>query len=119
VNYPKSELLKSSQIVWDRKKGTLVFQIEVTAKVRWESGWHYSETDKAIWAELLPVHGTTIQTDSIRQQFSCHVLGGIAGASVNNETWDLEFNRPSNNSWILGFPAAIEARDPGQLCNWE
>lgn len=93
--------------------------LDFTDKVRWESGWHFKETRDAIWADISAAHSSmVVNRASIRQQFDCHVLGGIAGGSVGNPTWDLEYSRPFNEHWLFGASDAIEARDPGLLCNW-
>jgi hypothetical protein len=73
-----------------------------------------------LWAVLLDAHGDKINTPSIKQQFDCHVAGGIAGGSVENDTWDLEYYRSSNPDWGREAAGAMwEAKTVGAACNWE
>jgi hypothetical protein len=62
------------------------------------------------WNLLKSRHSSWIFTPSMRQQWECHVLGGIAEWG----TFDLEYERRSLPNWR----SRIGMRPISQTCNW-
>lgn len=63
------------------------------------------------WNLLKQKHSSWIFTDSMRQQWECHVLGGLAEWG----TFDLEYERPSNPNWRSRIGAVWPL---SATCNW-
>lgn len=77
---------------------------------RWDVITNMVQFQRSGWSLLKSKYPSSILTTTMRQQWDCHVLGGIAEWG----TFDLERKRPSNANWRN----RIGMRPLSSTCNW-
>ena len=122
VWYPKGSWFLTSQLKFEPTYGpegswvlTAVFDESQRRKSLYLRG-------QVGWDQLVAAHGGTINTDTVRQQYDCHVAGESLLIMQGDRSYDLELARSSNPGWGLPVEAIINATTrggPGGVCNWD
>jgi hypothetical protein len=70
------------------------------------------------WIYLEKTYGLGVNTRAMRQQWACHVLGGL----VEWGEFDMELYRKSNPDWVANMPGRVLESwppAPSNACNWK
>lgn len=110
-NGPRSwDPISWSNLRWDQQKESWVLSVQLTNTL--DSMF----TTGIAWASLLDRYPVIADYPTIRQQWNCHFLGSLP----EFDTYDLEFNRPSDPNWFAKVPERIfdGGFNPANACNW-
>ena len=112
IIYSWGDRFTDSVLRYDSGYPSRVLTIEISLFGRWELSTQPHVTYEQGWNQLIRMHGTQIDTASMKEQWACHVIGH----AFEPGTFDLEMFRPSNPDW------ASRALSPenwsARLCNW-
>ncbi|UWX95798.1 hypothetical protein N2K95_08785 [Arthrobacter zhaoxinii] len=110
VYYAWWQLFKWSEWRWSSAYRSNQLSMQLSAWGRHDVIFAAGQFVSSGWNLLKQKHPSWIFTSSMRQQWECHVLGGIAEWG----TFDLEINRPSLPNWRK----RIGMRPLSATCNW-
>jgi hypothetical protein len=120
VVYDNDSLFYSSTFrASDEYGGVLDVHFTPKFTVKIANAFTFTDTLLSGWRQLVATHGAFIDTDSMRQQYACHVMGHAALVLIGDLEYNLEYNRKSNPDFIKRIPSSIfPTFHPGDTCNW-
>lgn len=111
VYYAWWQLFTWSEWRWNAGYGMNQLSVELSEWGRHDVIFNAGQFLTSGWNLLKSKHSSWIFTDSMRQQWECHVLGGLAEWG----TFDLEYERRSNPNWRSRIGTVWP---PSATCNW-
>ncbi|MDQ4502945.1 hypothetical protein [Sinomonas sp. ASV322] len=111
VYYAWWQLFNWSEWHWNSAYGMNQLSIELSIWGRHDLVFNAGQFLTSGWNLLKEKHSWWMFTDSMRQQWECHVLGGIAEPG----TFDLEYERRSVPDWRSRIGRVWPPQD---TCNW-
>ncbi|MGJ3192654.1 hypothetical protein ACR30Z_21080 [Paenarthrobacter sp. FR1] len=110
VYYAWWQLFTWSEWRWNSYYGMNQLSMELSGWGRYDAIFNAGQFLSCGWSLLQSKHSWWMFTPSMRQQWECHVLGGLAEWG----TFDLEYERYSNPNWR----SRIGMWPVSQTCNW-
>jgi hypothetical protein len=104
---------------WDPNTKGLKLSLTWTFESMYRMKYPEAQT---VWDQMDDIlttrYGGLMNTESIREQFGCHVMGKVLLEIMDDRSFDLELNRPGNAHWGTQAPFRAIAGGPGAACNW-